>query len=122
MFRRKRAAGPEAVTSPARAQVCRLSLSDRDTLLLAGVLTFATAAQALAEGDRILATARPTRLDLAAVTHADSAGLACVLALVAHARGAEQSLAVVNWPAGLRALAEVCDVASLLEPTATASA
>lgn len=94
---------------------------DRDTLALAGVLTFATAAKALAAGERELAAGAQTRLDLAGVTRADSAGLACIVALVASASRAGRELTVVNWPERLRALAAVCDVAELLTP-ATAAA
>lgn len=94
---------------------------DRETLALAGVLTFATAAQALADGEWALATGAQTRLDLAGVTRADSAGLACIVALVASASRAGRRLTVVNWPERLRALAAVCDVAELLTPTAAAA-
>ena len=91
---------------------------DADTLALAGSLTFATAARAFAEGTRALANGAQTRLDLSGLTRADSAGLACVLALAAEASRAGRRLGVVHWPQGLRALADVCDVASLLEPPA----
>ncbi|MGH8114465.1 MAG: STAS domain-containing protein [Rhodanobacteraceae bacterium] len=94
---------------------------DGDTLSLGGALTFATAQHAWAEGSRALATGTQTRLDLAAVTRADSAGLACVIALAAAANRAGRRLSVIHWPEGLHALAEVCDAASLLEP-ATGSA
>ncbi len=86
----------------------------RDTLALSGALTFATATQAWREGRRALAAGAQTRLDLSGLTRADSAGLACVLALAADASRAGRRLEVVNWPDGLRTLAEVCDVAALL--------
>ena len=95
-----------------------LGTPDRDTLALSGALTFATAARAFAEGSRVLASGAQTRLDLSGLTRADSAGLACVLGLAAAASRAGRRLAVVNWPEGLRALAGVCGVASLLEPPA----
>ncbi|HEX7369564.1 MAG TPA: STAS domain-containing protein [Rhodanobacteraceae bacterium] len=100
------------------ADAVRLTAPDRDTLAVSGVLTFATAAHALAEGQRVLATGVQTRLDLGGVTRADSAGLACVLALAARARRAGRELGVVRWPEGLRALAAVCDVAELLDAPA----
>lgn len=90
---------------------------DRDTLALRGALTFATAAHALAEGGRALAAGVQTQLDLAGLTRADSAGLACVLALAAAAHRAGRHLQVRHWPEGLHALAAVCDVAPLLEST-----
>ena len=85
---------------------------DADTLALSGALTFATAAQALREGSRSLGAR--SRLDLAGITRADSAGLACVLALLAQASRAGQRLNVIDPPDGLRSLARVCDVESLL--------
>ncbi|HEX7324666.1 MAG TPA: STAS domain-containing protein [Rhodanobacteraceae bacterium] len=95
---------------------------DRDTLALSGVLTFATARRALAAGSRALDAGAQTRLDLAGITRADSAGLACVLALAAVAAHAGRVLHVVHWPDGLRALAAVCDAVVLLEPGASAAA
>jgi phospholipid transport system transporter-binding protein len=95
-----------------------LGTPDRDTLALSGALTFATAARALAEGTRALESGVQTRLDLGGLSRADSAGLACVLGLAAAASRAGRRLAVVNWPAGLRALAAVCGVESLLEQPA----
>lgn len=100
------------------AQAVGVATPDRDTLALSGALTFATAAHALADGTRALAAGTQTQLDLAGVTRADSAGLACVLALAAHANRAGHPLRVVNWPEGLRSLAAVCDVAALLDPAA----
>ncbi|MEO7149743.1 MAG: STAS domain-containing protein [Rhodanobacteraceae bacterium] len=87
---------------------------DQNTLALSGALTFATAAHALADAGRALAHGAQTRLDLAEVTGADSAGLACVLALIADASRAGRRLIVVNLPEGLRALAQVCGVEPLL--------
>lgn len=89
---------------------------DRDTLALRGALTFTTAARALTEGGRALATGAQTKLDLAGLTRADSAGLACVLALASAASRAGRHLQVRHWPEGLQALAAVCDVLTLLEP------
>src|SRR6187551_3276608 len=102
------------VPATARVDAVTLGEPDRDTLALSGVLTFATAARAYAEGGRALASGSQTRLDLAGVTRADSAGLACVLALAANASRDGRHLAVVHWPEGLRALAAVCDVETLL--------
>lgn len=98
-----------------RVDTVSLGEPDRETLALSGALTFATAARAFAEGGRALASGVQTRLDLAGVTRADSAGLACVLALAANASRAGRRLAVVHWPEGLRALATVCDVETLLD-------
>jgi phospholipid transport system transporter-binding protein len=103
-----------------QADTVTLGTPDRDTLALSGALTFATAARAFAEGSRALETGAQTRLDLAGLVRADSAGLACVLGLAAIASRAGRRLGVVHWPEGLRALAEVCDVENLLDSRAAA--
>ena len=100
---------------PLVEQPVRCSSPDEDTLAFSGVLTFATAAQALQEGSRALAQRACSRLDLKGVTHADSAGLACVLALLAQASRLGKKLAIADPPDGLRALAEVCDAGGLLQ-------
>lgn len=84
------------------------------TLAVSGALTFATAADALQAGRHDLDRGGQSTLDLAGVTHADSAGLATVLAWLAHARGAGKPLAVTNAPAGLLALARVSGVDTFL--------
>jgi phospholipid transport system transporter-binding protein len=94
----------------------KLAQPDTDTLAFTGALTFTTAACAFAEGRRALAAGTQTRLDLGGLTRADSAGLACVLALAAAVSRAGRRPVVVQWPEGLRSLAEVCDVADLLDP------
>lgn len=104
-----------------RSGTLEVAKPDGDTLALRGELTFATAARALAEGDRALAEGAQTRLDLAGVTHADSAGLACVIALAAAAHRAGRRLGVVHWPEGLQALAAVCDADGLLAAESVAS-
>ncbi|HEX5487561.1 MAG TPA: STAS domain-containing protein [Rhodanobacteraceae bacterium] len=96
----------------------KLDQPDRNTLVLTGALTFGSAAHVFAEGARALAGGTQTQLDLAGVTRADSAGLACVIALAAAANRAGRHLRVTHWPEGLHALAEVSDVAALLEPAA----
>ncbi|HLI18643.1 MAG TPA: STAS domain-containing protein, partial [Rhodanobacteraceae bacterium] len=75
-------------------------------------------ANAFAEGVRALSAGTQTRLDLGGISRADSAGLACVLALAAAASRGGRRLAVVHWPEGLRSLAEVCDAVALLVPDA----
>lgn len=99
-----------------RPETVDIGCPDRDTLAARGALTFATSGRAFADGGRALAAGAQTRLDLAGVTHADSAGLACVIALVAAANRSGRRLRVAGWPEGLRALAEVSGVAMLLEP------
>lgn len=84
------------------------------TLGVSGVLSFDTAAMALRAIQSALVAGRMTRLDLAGVSHSDSAGLACVLAVVAEADRRGQALQVVGMPAGMRVLAQVCEVEPLI--------
>ncbi|MHC1480123.1 STAS domain-containing protein [Frateuria aurantia] len=83
-------------------------------LSVEGPLTFATAAETLSRLQSRLAEAPVQVIDLAGVSECDSAGLACVLALMSDAQqrsSAEVQLAHV--PAGLRALAEVAGLARI---------
>ena len=89
----------------------QLSAATPGTLSVSGELTFATAADALLAMRAALAGGGRSRLDLAGVTHSDSAGLACVLAVLAKAGS---KLEVQHLPASLRQLAQVCEVESLL--------
>ena len=74
------------------------------------MLSFDTAAAALEGIGAALAATPVTQLDLAGVERSDSAGLACVLAALAEARRLGRPLVVENIPAGMRALAQVCEV------------
>lgn len=80
-----------------------------DTVSVSGALTFATAAAALEE----IRAALPGRqvLDLAGVERSDSAGLACVLAVLAPNNG---KVRVTHIPRGMQQLAKVCEVDHLL--------
>ncbi len=85
-------------------------------LALSGPLTFTSVAAAWREGRDRMREARPTVLDLAGVQRADSAGLACVLALLACGRDVQPQLAVRNAPDSLRDLARVSDAEKWLLP------
>jgi len=84
------------------------------TLAVTGALVFDSAAHALKQADELLKKTPHDTLDLAGVTATDSAGLACVLAVLATARRQGGKLRVVNMPASLNALARVCEVGPLL--------
>lgn len=84
------------------------------TLGVSGVLSFETAAAALDAIGAALAAQPVARLDLAGVERSDSAGLACVLAVQAEARRLGRALDVEHMPEGMRALAQVCEVDSLV--------
>jgi phospholipid transport system transporter-binding protein len=102
------------MVNPAVSHTTHCHSPDSDTLALSGTLTFANAAAAFDRAGGALREGVQTRLDLAGVTRADSAGLACVLALLAQASRAGRALRVANLPDSLRALAQVCDVREFL--------
>jgi len=92
----------------------QLASAGPETLAVSGSLTFATAADALSAGRAELDRGRQARLDLSGLTQADSAGLATVIALLAHSRKQGRSLSVSNVPAGMHALARVSGVDGFL--------
>ena len=96
---------------PAAFQV---SSGTPDTLLLHGVLSFATATQALHALQAASASAAVAVLDLSGVTHGDSAGLSCLLAVLADASASGRPLRLVHLPEGMQTLAGVCGVDGLL--------
>lgn len=92
----------------------RLDSSVPDTVAVSGTLSFATAAAALDALNTALGHGSRRQLDLAAVQGCDSAGLACVLAVLADAARQGRSVRVLNAPGGMRALAQVSGVAPML--------
>lgn len=85
-----------------------------DVLTVAGPLTFATAATALQALQRRLAAGPVQVIDLSGVGECDSAGLACVLAVLSEAqqRGSRE-VRLQQVPPGMRALAEVAGLAAI---------
>jgi phospholipid transport system transporter-binding protein len=81
---------------------------------LAGVLSFETAAAVLAAGGAFAAAPRAA-VDLAGVTHADSAGLAVLLTWLQAARAAGRRLVFEALPAPLARIARLCGVADMLD-------
>lgn len=93
----------------------RLDTTTPATLGVEGELSFDTAAAALQAIQSALAAGSASRLDLAGVLRNDSAGLACILAVMAGAaRRGRPPLQVVHVPAGMQALAQVCEVDRLI--------
>ncbi len=85
-----------------------------DTLRVSGTLGFATATAALAALRAGLRDGTRHTLDLAAVETCDSAGMACLLAVLAEARVQGRELTLEHVPTGLRTLAQVSGVDTLL--------
>lgn len=98
----------------AAAAPVRIDDSSPDAVRVSGELTFGNAAQALQAIDAaIQRTGRPV-LDLSGVTRSDSAGLACVLAVLAQAAERKHALSVRHMPEGMHLLASVCEVEQLM--------
>lgn len=81
---------------------------------LSGCFGFATAAAALARGEREFAAHSQVELDLAGVTATDSAGLAVLLAWVDGARKRGHRLRYVQLPEQLLGIAKITETAALL--------
>ena len=83
-------------------------------------LTFATVASLRPLGLEVLAAAAdgPVVIDLGAVSHADSAGLALLVDWLAAARAAGKELRFEGASPALRALARLSDVEELVAPRA----
>lgn len=90
------------------------SLDERHAAIR-GELTVATVSRLRREGRRLIAQARqPLSVDLAAVTTADSAGLALLVDWLAWAQERQVTLAFTHLPPALAALAGLSDVLPLL--------
>lgn len=86
-----------------------------DTLGLRGALGFTTAGQALPALQAALsADPQLHTLDLSDLTQVDSAGLACLLAVLGEASVAGRELRLAHAPDDMRTLAQVCGVDHLL--------
>lgn len=94
----------------------RLTPSSDTQLLAAGPLTFATARAACARGGAVMSASRAAQeIDCSGVTHADSAGLAVLIAWLGMAKRAGRRLRYTHLPQGLTGLASISDLAELLE-------
>jgi phospholipid transport system transporter-binding protein len=92
----------------------RLDLGVPGAVAVSGTLGFGTAAAALQALNEALRPGDRARLDLAGVRACDSAGLACVLAVLAAARERGRNVDLQHVPDGLRTLARVSGVEALL--------
>ena len=99
-------------------QRSRVSISEPTSgrVVVAGELTFGTAREARQVGILVLESSRAERLvvDCAAVSRADSAGLAVLLDWLAWGRRRSRPLALQNLPASLIAIARISEVDGLL--------
>ena len=92
----------------------QLDIGTQGVLAVSGVLSFETAGSALGEIQAALRSGAISKLDLAGVSRTDSAGLACIVAVVAEADRSGKTLQVSGMPAGMQSLAQVCEVDQLI--------
>lgn len=83
---------------------------------LSGVFGFATARAILEASEPAFAACETVVVDLAGVTHADSAGLAVLLEWVTWAHHAGREIRFQTMPRAIRAIARISEVEGLLEP------
>jgi phospholipid transport system transporter-binding protein len=99
-------------------QRARVSISEPTSgrVVVTGELTFGTAREARQVGILVLESSRAERIvvDCAAVTRADSAGLAVLLDWLAWGRRRSRPLSLQNLPASLVAIARISEVDGLL--------
>ncbi len=92
-----------------------LTTSARGVLGVTGLLNFSTAAAATQAIQSALSDCSIIQLDLAGVSHADSAGLSCLVTVMAAAAGQGRPLKIMHMPSGLQALAKVSEVDQLID-------
>ncbi|MGC3980560.1 MAG: STAS domain-containing protein [Steroidobacteraceae bacterium] len=83
-----------------------------------GELSFATATQLLQQSHALFAGAADIEIDLAGVTHADSAGLSLLIEWLRQAKLHAAQLRYHALPAQLQALANISEVEGLLSHSA----
>jgi phospholipid transport system transporter-binding protein len=85
-----------------------------DRLEVKGALTFATAADALRQGQKLIGASANFTVGLAGVDEADSAGLAVLIEWLALARARGATLRYESVPPQILAVARISDVQGLL--------
>lgn len=96
------------------AAACRVELAVDGRIAVTGELVFATVGAARVQALRLFSQARAMRVDLGGVSKADSAGLALLIEWMREARRRHQNVHFEHIPDGLRVIAELSDVESLL--------
>jgi len=81
---------------------------------IVGSLEFTTVSALLPLGSDAIAAGRAAVIDLAAITHSDSSGLALLIEWLSVAQAAQRALRYENVPSQLHQLAGLSDVDELL--------
>ena len=98
-------------------------MSDKATLtwqekdacfVIEGPLAFSTVVSLWERGNNLLKNKPSITIDLKAVTHSDSAGLALLVAWMREARVANVGLRFIDLPTQLCAMAKVCGLEAIL--------
>jgi phospholipid transport system transporter-binding protein len=85
---------------------------------VSGDMTFATTRELLAESKALFRKNENLNLNLAGVTHADSAGLALLLEWIAEAEKAGGEISIEDMPDSLLAIARLCRMEETLNAVA----
>ena len=88
------------------------------SLRVSGDLVFATVAELLDRGIRLLAHGKPHVIDLSDVAHCDSAGLALLLEWLDYGRSIGSEVSFRALPSGLLRIAGLSNATGLLSPAA----
>ena len=92
-----------------------LTRSGDGQFAVSGNLNFATVPELLSQSETLFPAASAINIDLSAVLHADSAGLALLLEWLRSGKHDGKTVHYRNVPAQLRSLAAISEVESLLE-------
>jgi phospholipid transport system transporter-binding protein len=87
--------------------IAKITAQGDGVFTVAGDMNFTTINSLLAQSDTIFATTVPITLDLSAVQHANSAGLALLLEWQHQAQNKKQSLRICNPPKALIDIARI---------------
>lgn len=91
----------------------KLVATAADQFAVSGELSFATVTALLQQSRAVFADAAKLTIDLAGVTHADSAGLSLLLEWLRYGKHHDKPVQFHNMPAQLRSLAEISEVQPL---------
>lgn len=105
--------GADAIEQAGQARL-EFEVVGQDRVALEGELSFATAAAALQEGQRLFRGHSAVQVDLAGVRRADSAGLALLLEWIHWARNHDCRLSLHNIPEQLVAIAQISEAEGML--------
>ncbi|RLA04329.1 MAG: anti-sigma B factor antagonist [Gammaproteobacteria bacterium] len=94
----------------------QLIQSDQGQYQLTGVLTKQTVTRLWQQRNELIAKENNLIIDLAGVTHSDSAGLALLTCLQKEAIHAKQSLSFINYPLQIKQLIELSHLEDILNP------